>query len=604
MANQVGEINVKIGADTSSLEKGVETAKKDLGSLDKSAKGAKSSLGGLSLYAKAGALALGAMAVKGALVADNFGRLETRIRTATSSTAEFNTAMDGLYKSAQNSGVALEGTVAAFQNIYASAQEIGKTTEDTIKFVDTFQKLGVIGGASTTEINNSLRQTSQAIAGGVLRAEEFNSIVENTPAVARAIAEGMSLTVGQLRNAVLEGRVLSEDVFNALNSQSEQVNKKFEQMPLTLEQAGTSLINSIGTALSDINQFDQKIRGVGSATEAVAVAMKGISVYIDDGVDGLIAYRDKLAEIENINKRITLSRGNVGLNLAAEYEAQVNEQLEIQLQKAEQMQSWMEMRSDASRGFRENQQAITEAMERQAQIEAEQAARKAEKTEQENEQYAWLNIDDIFEQLETEYATREAHEIAITEMERAHKQFRIDMAQEEEERRIASAERVAKAEMSINNTLLSNATGFFNQLAGKSKAAAIAALALTKAKAINDVFIQTQVASMRALAELGPIAGPPAAAAIQTKGNISAGLIAATGLMQAASIGTGGSSAINTTSSASSVASGASPAAPVGGTLTVQGLSSSSLFTGDVVSQLAEELLSFQRAGGNIVLQG
>ena len=575
MANQVGEINVKIGADTAGLNSGVDKANNKLDTLGNKSNKAGKSLSNVSMYAKAGALALGALAIKGALVADNFSRLETRVRTATGSTAEFNAAMDGLYKSAQSSGVALEGTVSAFQNISASAKEIGKTTEDSVEFVDIFQKLGVIGGASTAEINNSLRQMSQSIAGGIMRAEEFNSVVENTPAVARAIAEGMGLTVGELRNAVLEGKVLAEDVFNALQSQADATNSKFAQMPLTIEQAGTALSNSIGTALADLTKFDEEVAGVNSLTEAVAVGIKGWSVFLDDGVDGLVAYRDTLVSIEDAQKRIRLTRGNIGLDLEAESNRQIYEEMDKQLSVAENMQSWMEMRSDATQSHLQRQKELAELAEREK-------LAQAEKIELLAQEYQWQEDLAQFTGENTGIEQAEKAQAEMTEMERRHAQFRIDNAKNE-----AIERKKAMSSMMGDLSSLMNSGSKEMFEIGKVAATTNAVMAGYEAA----------VHSFNAGAKIGgPVVGAAFAAASVASTAVQIQQIQS---QQFGSGATGGA----TSYSAGVPAVNTQAAQPTGGTLTVEGLSASSLFTGDAVAAIATELLDYQREGGQVVLQ-
>ena len=186
-----------------------------------------------------------------------------------------------------------------------------------------------------------------------------------------------------------------------------------------------------------------------------------------------------------------------------------------------------------------------------------------------------------------------------------------DIAMLEHEKQVA-AERVRinqQAEKLILDAK-SNATqaaiGLLNALGGKSKGAAIAAIALGKAVAIADIIRHTAVAQMHAMAQLGPIAGPAAAAKIGVMGKIQAGLVAATGLVQAGSVGGGNGSSVSMPSSGSSSsqssASGAPAAPSMNQTVTIQGVSSGDLFSGDAVRTLIDKLIDAQRNGARIVL--
>jgi hypothetical protein len=155
----------------------------------------------------------------------------------------------------------------------------------------------------------------------------------------------------------------------------------------------------------------------------------------------------------------------------------------------------------------------------------------------------------------------------------------------------------------------SAAIGLLSALGGKSKAAAVAAIALGKALSIAQIIQNTAVAQMRALAELGPLAGSAAAAKIGVMGKVQMGLVAATGLVQAAGVMSGGSQSLAIGNTIQQAASSSSPmqannmAAPaMNQTITVQGIGADSLFSGDAVRTLIDRLIDAQRNGARIVL--
>jgi hypothetical protein len=207
---------------------------------------------------------------------------------------------------------------------------------------------------------------------------------------------------------------------------------------------------------------------------------------------------------------------------------------------------------------------------------------------------------------EEEYSAR----LLQIRMDRDTSIMDADLAMLEHEKSIAD-QRVAinqQAEqqiMAAKMAAASQAVSLLSMLGGKSKAAAIAAIALNKALSIAGIIQNTAVAQMRALAELGPIAGPAAAAKIGVYGKVQAGLVAATGLMQAAGVaGGGGSLSISPASSSGGTAgaAGGSAAPAMNQTISVQGISSSDLFSGDAVRTLIDRLIDAQRNGARIVL--
>lgn len=186
--------------------------------------------------------------------ADAFNVLQARIRAATKESGDYALVSDELFRTSQRNGVALETTVALFQSLARSAPELQATREQVIRITDSVQKLGVISGATNAAMSAGLLQFSQGLAAGVFRAEEFNSILENVPEIAVRIAKGMGTSVTQLRALVLEGKLLSRDVFQALLSQTEEINQDFEAMPVSVARAGTQLANSFQRMIANLDQ--------------------------------------------------------------------------------------------------------------------------------------------------------------------------------------------------------------------------------------------------------------------------------------------------------------------------------------------------------------
>jgi len=164
-------------------------------------------------------------------------------------------------------------------------------------------------------------------------------------------------------------------------------------------------------------------------------------------------------------------------------------------------------------------------------------------SETELEVKAYLDRQDILQELYNEgLVTDEERKALALELEQKHQEDLTAIAAKGEEERNRNIQKWAQTELQMRGDVVRQGVALLDQFAGKSKAAAIAAIALSKGLAIAETIIWTQAAAMRALAELGPIAGPPVAAAIEGLGAAKGGLIAATGLVQAAGALGGGSS--------------------------------------------------------------
>jgi len=264
MALKVGDLFYGLSINDRQAQKALGRTEKSVGRVSSSFK----VLGGL--IAAAFTIDLAAKTLR---MADNLKLLDERIKSLTNSEEEFIKVQQRLIQTASDVGGELERTVALFDSLNSVAPELGATTDQILSMVDSVQKLGVIGATSITAQGFAITQFSQAMAGGILRAEEFNSIVENTPKLAAAIAKGMGVTRGELRMMVIDGKVLASDVFGAILSQTEAINTRFEEIPVTMERA-TGMFNiAWGQYIKDA---DKSLEVTEFIAEAIQSAAKGI----------------------------------------------------------------------------------------------------------------------------------------------------------------------------------------------------------------------------------------------------------------------------------------------------------------------------------------
>lgn len=272
-------------------------------------RGVDSSLSSLTRTVRAGTVALGGLTggiglAEVAQLADRYNQLSTRIRTATKETGDFEQVQRALLATSVDTGTELENTVDTFQALARVREDIGATNAQMIQLTQTVQQLGVIGGTSSESLANGLRQFNQAIAAGVFRAEEFNSIVENTPELAKRLADGFRVTQGQLRQMVLDGKLFATDVINVLLRQAPEIAAEFQEIPSNLDRAFNSLQTAIGSAFS---QLDQKV-GL-TNTLAAAVERLADNIAVAAGTAGPeLQLKEQLAdlreEIDTVNRQV------------------------------------------------------------------------------------------------------------------------------------------------------------------------------------------------------------------------------------------------------------------------------------------------------------
>ncbi|MBH3259989.1 tape measure protein [Serratia marcescens] len=241
------------------MERQTGKVSKSVDALSSSADKAGNSMGGLKtvLTGVASAISVSLIIDYGKAfltVADNITQLQARIARLTSDTSTAKSTFMELAAIASNTGASLKDTAKLWETMTASLKETGATNSQILALTDTLQKIGRVGGSSSEEMANALRQFGQSIASGTVRAEEFNSIVEQMPELARQIAAGLGMTGGQLRQAMLEGKLSAEDAINAIMKQSDALNEEFKKLPRTMDQASNTLTISLQMLIGKMNE--------------------------------------------------------------------------------------------------------------------------------------------------------------------------------------------------------------------------------------------------------------------------------------------------------------------------------------------------------------
>ncbi|EKS6304010.1 tape measure protein [Enterobacter hormaechei] len=278
MSEKAGEIYYDIEADVSGLLKAQGKANKSLDSIGNSATNAAKKMDELqtNINRVAGAIAASLVVDWGKaflVAADNMSQLNARIERLTGSAATASQTMQSLMRISSATGGSLQDTAKLWETLSTALRDTGATNGQIIQLTETLQKIGRIGGSSTEEMANALRQFGQSISSGTVRAEEFNSILEQMPELARQIAAGMGVSIGELRQLMLDGKLTAEDALNAIQKQTGSVNAEFEKLPRTLSQANTALTNSFLTMVDNINQATGASNGMVLVIDSLAVAI-------------------------------------------------------------------------------------------------------------------------------------------------------------------------------------------------------------------------------------------------------------------------------------------------------------------------------------------
>lgn len=323
MAEEVGGIVYEVGMDVKDLKAGATTANKTLDDLESSTNKTTSALGKLDKNARnagsgmknAGGAASGLKTsismLSGAIsvsliiewgkrfleVADNMTQLQARIARLSTDAKTANETFSSLANIASTTGASLSDTTKLWETLTSSLKEAGATNAQVLNLTDTLQKIGRIGGSSTEEMANALRQFGQSIASGTIRAEEFNSILEQMPELARQIAAGLGISMGELRARMLDGKLTAEDALNAIQDRTSVVNAEFEKLPRTMDQAVGSLEVSFSKLVVAVND------ATGASKTAVEI-IDQLAKYIDFLGDKSTSTSDKILSLATVISKL------------------------------------------------------------------------------------------------------------------------------------------------------------------------------------------------------------------------------------------------------------------------------------------------------------
>lgn len=221
---------------------------------------------------------------------DAYTNLQNRLKLVTNSQQELNKAMNDTFKIAQSSYQTWDSVVQVYQRFSDNAKTLGINMEQTAKLTETVSKAVAVSGASTQAAEAALTQFGQALASGTLRGEELNSILEQTPALAKAIAQGMGITVGQLRSVAAEGKITGDVLVDALTKSADSVEQLFAKTDVTISQ-------SIGLLSNELTRFigeaGQSSGAANLLAESVKLLAQNLSLLADAAVVGGIGYITK-----------------------------------------------------------------------------------------------------------------------------------------------------------------------------------------------------------------------------------------------------------------------------------------------------------------------
>ena len=170
---------------------------------------------------------------------DQMTQINARLQLMTGSAEAAAAAQDKIYQAAQRSRGAYMDMADMVAQLGTLAPDAFTDTDELIAFAEQLQKQMAISGASGQSAQAAMVQLTQALASGTLRGDELNSVLEQTPMIAKTIADYMGVSTGQMREMASEGAITADVVKNAMLSAAAETDAAYEQMPLTWSQVWT-----------------------------------------------------------------------------------------------------------------------------------------------------------------------------------------------------------------------------------------------------------------------------------------------------------------------------------------------------------------------------
>ena len=230
---------------------------------------------------------------------DQLTQMTARVNMMNDGMQTTDQLMKQIYASAQDARGSFENMTEVVARIGNNAKDAFSNNQEVIAFSNIIQKQMNLAGASTQEASNAIIQLSQGLGSGVLRGEELNSVFEQAPNIIQSIADYLNVPIGKIRTMAAEGQLTSDIVKNAVLASADEVNRKFNEMPMTWSQVWTSMKNTalvkFQPVLDKINQLAnspqfQEFAGnaigamamVATATLTVFNAMASVGSWVSD----------------------------------------------------------------------------------------------------------------------------------------------------------------------------------------------------------------------------------------------------------------------------------------------------------------------------------
>lgn len=177
---------------------------------------------------------------------NQWGRTTAMLQNAVGDTGDYSDSLETSLKYANKVGVSTDDFVQSAARLRTLAPEVVTNYGDAAKFTKLLDMNMVSTGASTQEASSAMRQITQALGKGIVNGDELNSIMENSPQIARMLAQHLNVSVGELKQLGKEGKISGQALYDTVLENADAIEKQFAAMPVTADRAWNSIKNTVG----------------------------------------------------------------------------------------------------------------------------------------------------------------------------------------------------------------------------------------------------------------------------------------------------------------------------------------------------------------------
>lgn len=200
-----------------------------------------------------------------------------RLSLVVSGVTELARAQDQLFEVSQRTRTSVQSTTTLFVSLSRSLNTLGVSQQRVLGVTETINKALAVSGTNSQSAAAALIQLGQGFSSGTLQGEELRSVLEQTPRLAQAIADGLGVPIGALRKLGSEGKLTATTVFKALEKSAQDVATEFEAIPTTVAGAFTLIQNSFFKIISTINDVTGATGGLASILTDVSSGITGLA---------------------------------------------------------------------------------------------------------------------------------------------------------------------------------------------------------------------------------------------------------------------------------------------------------------------------------------